>query len=90
MSQHSEKKTHREYFPEQYTHPACGRAVRVVSKGKELARGVIFRVVRSQFGPLAILEGTDGTMAYALSDCVDVVNDRCPDCGMGASCECGG
>ena len=51
---------HREAYPEQYTHPLCGKTVRVVApNGKELHRGNVRRVISSRFGPLVITDGTD-------------------------------
>lgn len=62
------QKTHREMYPGQYTHPLCGKLVKL--KGS-LGKGFrVERVVSSRFGLLAIPEGGDGKTAYAVHQCV--------------------
>lgn len=52
-------KSHRETYPEQYTHRLCGRPVRVIIEGNVRREGVVRRVITSaRFGPLVILEGS--------------------------------
>jgi hypothetical protein len=68
-------KTHKETYPEQYTHPLVGKQVRVVivkqGGAREIARGTLTRVVSSSFGQLAILDG-DAAVAYSIRDCQPV------------------
>ena len=64
--------THREAYPEQYSHPRCGQQVRVTHEGEEVARGLIERVVFSRFGPLAILDSTGCEKAWSLGACEEV------------------
>jgi len=64
---------HRTMYPEQYAHPLCGKTVRTSTTPPGKNEGVVERVVTSRFGPLAILEGSDGPhdsgdIAYAVSD----------------------
>jgi len=54
-------KTHRELYPEQYTHPLVGQRV-TVRQGR-----IVERVVPTKWGPLAVLQN-DLTTAYQLSD----------------------
>ncbi len=53
---------HRERYPEQYSHPLCGVKVRT-KFGKEF---IVFRVVRSRFGLLAMSE-EDQDKSYLVS-----------------------
>ncbi len=58
-------KTHRETYPEQYTHPLVGKEVRIKIS---TTTGTVDRVVTSaQFGQLAHLTGSD--VFWAVSDC---------------------
>lgn len=78
--------THREMYPDQYSHPRCGQHVQVVYKGKLTTKrdgtpvtGIIERVVNSRYGLIAILEGSrfgenDGDPAWLLSDCKPLDN----------------
>lgn len=54
--------THREAYPEQYTHPLVGK--RVGQDGKSL--GVVERVFRTRFGLLAKIEGQPSNTAFAV------------------------
>ena len=56
---------HRKLYPEQYTHPICGKKVRV---GTHL-EFVVGRVVGSGFGLLAIPE-EDSRTSYLVSHCI--------------------
>ena len=61
-------KTHRELYPEQYTHPLVGKKVR--------SHGEVFtveRVVGSRFGKIAIVPNTNPMRGYAVSDCKEVL-----------------
>lgn len=62
---------HRERYPEQYTHPLCGKRVRVFctyTSNAVLTEGTVTRVVSTRFGLLAHLDdGRDA--AYSVSDC---------------------
>ncbi len=62
---------HEKLYPAQYSHPLVRHYVRVVSRktGKQLACGIVERVVRTRFGRLAILVGHDRT-AWSVNDCV--------------------
>jgi hypothetical protein len=60
---------YRKQYPEQYNHPLVGKVAEVAGPVK--VRGRVHRVVRTRFGPLAILEG-DAQTAYAVSDCKEV------------------
>jgi hypothetical protein len=64
---------HRGAFPEQYTHPLCGKTVRVVnSQGFELGAGVLVRAHYLRYcGEFAYLEGQDDRrMDFRIQDCV--------------------
>jgi hypothetical protein len=60
-------KTHRELYPNQYTHPMVGKVVKVRTNQGGKADGTVERVVPSRFGPLAILE--DQEVAWSIRDC---------------------
>lgn len=62
--------SHREAFPEQYTHSLCGARVRAPD-GTEF---VVERVVASRFGLLAPVPPT-GRTAYRI-DTLDVLEDN--------------
>ena len=67
-------KTHRELYPEQYSHALVGEFVAVHSTIHDaplLALGHVERVVNTRFGKLAILVG-DGKQAWAAKDCKPV------------------
>jgi hypothetical protein len=57
--------SHRERYPEQYTHPLIGQYVVVLDKGKEKARGTVERVAPTRWGDLAHL--VDGGEAWWLA-----------------------
>ncbi len=61
-------KSHRELYPEQYTHALIGRYVTVIVNGSSLAEGVVERVILSRYGPLAILADKQNR-AFAAKDC---------------------
>lgn len=69
---------HRQRYPEQYTHPLCGKPVKV-NTGKVIRYGFVSRVVPSRFGPLAILDDNPDE-AWSIKDCE--VTPRCPNCGV--------
>jgi hypothetical protein len=56
-------KTHRETYPEQYSHPYVGETL--IRKGTRLGR--CSRVVASQFGLLAVIDGSN--TAWLVSEC---------------------
>jgi hypothetical protein len=60
--------SHREAYPEQYSHPRCGETVRVMHNGEEIRRGKIDRVVPSRFGLLCALDDMSDSM-WALASC---------------------
>ena len=62
--------THRELYPDQYTHPLVGEDVKVVSKkdGSIIVRGNVERVVNTRWGQLAKIAGAGDTF-YAVRDC---------------------
>lgn len=63
-------RSHRDTYPEQYRHPLCGKRVRVVHNGKEIARGTVERVMASRFGMIAALDDFDRTQTgYLASEC---------------------
>lgn len=73
--------THRERFPEQYTHPLVGRTVRLLDdpQGREF---VVERVVPSQFGPL-IVDPDNHRLAYGVGQYEDTTPPKpppCPEC----------
>lgn len=55
-------KTHREMYPEQYSHPLVGKRVMILGSGEEIT---VARVVNSQFGQLVIPEH-NYLIAYAI------------------------
>ena len=59
------KNNHRELYPQQYNHPLCGKTVRTKS-GESF---VVFRVVNSSFGQLAMSEENQNPqIAFAIRD----------------------
>lgn len=74
---------HRELYPEQYSHPLCGKPVAVLDRdGNEHIRGILRRTVESRFGPLAILDGNEN--AYALEQVVESERQWSPSFRIGA------
>lgn len=63
----NQAKSHRESYPEQYEHPLCGKRVRCPIDGTNFT---VERVVKTRFGLLAPVPGTD--KAYALTDLEEV------------------
>jgi hypothetical protein len=63
--------THRELYPDQYTHPLVGRRVVVRTRAGGRGEGVVERVVSTRFGLLAILDG-DATQAWRVDDCTPI------------------
>lgn len=61
-------KTHRELYPQQYSHPLVGKRVKVSSAADPI-EGRVERVVSSRFGQLAILEGYGAEQAWQVSHC---------------------
>ena len=59
-------KTHRETYPEQYSHPLVGVRVRLRTGA---LTGTVTRVVSSRFGQLAEIDGNSETF-YRVTDCV--------------------
>jgi hypothetical protein len=66
-------KTHRDAFPDQYTHALCGHMVRVLHEGKEIARGRVERVMRSRWGDIVALEDFDKTETGWLAQNCEVI-----------------
>jgi len=64
-------KSHKETYPEQYTHHLVGVRVRVVTHAGPQAEGTVTRVVQTRFGPLAILDDK-ADVAWAIKDCQEV------------------
>lgn len=62
--------THREMYPEQYQHALVGQHVTVDLHGHIHARGIVERVLRTQFGMLAIVQHDQPGRAWAIKDCV--------------------
>lgn len=62
MSTHTTK-SHRDMYPDQYTHELVGRRVQIRHTGEEK---IVERVVQSRFGPLCMFAGS--TTAYGLAD----------------------
>lgn len=56
-------KTHRESYPEQYTHPLVGKLV----EAPDGTRFTVERIVGSRFGQLAPLPGDGFKTAYAIT-----------------------
>ena len=65
-------KTHKETYPEQYSHPMCGKRVQAVHKGKVLADGTVTRVMGTKFVPLAEIDTAKKGTAYSLRSLVEV------------------
>ena len=63
-------KSHRETYPEQYTHSLVGKRVDIVARGGKIrAHGVVLRVMDTRFGKLCMLDdGTEGRLAYAVCE----------------------
>ena len=61
--------THRELYPEQYTHPLVGQDVKVSTRAGARIEGIVERIVTSRFGLLAIIAGDQEGRAWAVSDC---------------------
>ena len=59
-------KTHRDRYPEQYTHPSVGKMAAFRSDPEVFHR--ILRVMPTQWGLLAKLEQMPDTTAFALHD----------------------
>jgi hypothetical protein len=55
-------------YPEQYSHPLCGKRVRVVTKAGCEAEGTLVRVVSCRFGKLAHLDNS-GNVGYLVRHC---------------------
>lgn len=67
---------HQRLFPEQYTHPLVGKRVRVRGPSGNQAEGVVERVFRSPFGWLAKLEGGATNVAWPVTTCLVLDEDR--------------
>lgn len=67
--------SHREAFPEQYSHPLVGKRVRVVTHAGEQGTGEVVRVFMSPFGALAEVKGVGGpNTAWRLRHCKRIKN----------------
>lgn len=60
-------KSHRETYPDQYTHPLVDKPV-TLKRGNGVYHGTLERVVQTQFGPLGIIQELGGREAYSMSD----------------------
>lgn len=64
--------SHRELYPEQYTHPLVGKNAVIVQNGKELTRGTVERVVESRFGQLAQLDTDPADTFWGIGSVIEV------------------
>jgi len=73
--------THRQLYPNQYTHPLVGKTVEITFDDWKTYshKGKVLRVCNTSFGPLVILEGDRG-QAYDIFRCrvVDVCTEETP------------
>jgi hypothetical protein len=61
-------KSHRELYPDQYTHGLCGKHVHIITRqGGYIGCGIVYRVVTSRFEQLAMFEH-DQKHAYSILD----------------------
>jgi len=58
-------KSHAEMYPDQYSHPLCGKRVKITVADKV---GTVSRVVNSRFGMLVVLNDNDKE-AWSIRDC---------------------
>jgi hypothetical protein len=68
-------KTHREQYPEQYSHPLVGKKVRVRTRNSNRIEGEVKRVMNTSWGKLVDLGTTDeegNQLAYGLWDCEEI------------------
>jgi hypothetical protein len=61
--------THRDAYPEQYSHPMVGKRVNVMHKGNIVCTGTIERVTSSRFGQMARIDTAAKDTFYLLSSC---------------------
>ena len=62
--------THRDVYPEQYSHPLVGKRVSVKTFAGEQGVGEVTRVFGSGYGPLAEVAGVGNSdTAWRVSDC---------------------
>lgn len=63
---------HKRCFPEQYSHPLCGKMVRVKTCAGDQGSGVVERVVSSRFGMLANIPSISTEDWWRVQDCHEV------------------
>lgn len=63
--------SHRDCYPEQYTHALVGKRVQVETGTGHRTAGVVERVVETRFGLLAHLQGNDD-QAWRVQDCTPI------------------
>lgn len=70
-------RTHRQCYPEQYSHPLCGKEVAVFPGTDREIRGVVERVMLTRFGPMARLDipGSEA-VAYLVRDLEEIVETQ--------------
>lgn len=73
-------KSHRDLYPEQYTHALVGKVVEVDGNlpGQILSSGRVTRVVTTRLGSLVTLEGND-EQAWALPRCREIATAAAPE-----------
>lgn len=60
---------HKRRYPEQYSHPLCGKRVRVETHAGVQGEGVVERVVNSRFGQLASVPDISTEVWWRVQDC---------------------
>lgn len=68
MTNRMADQTHREMFPEQYSHPLVGKQVTITPPDGPPVQGTVERVFASRFGPLCTLAEHGGVMAWRTLD----------------------
>lgn len=70
MSTFIKDPTHKDAYPEQYTHTLVGKTVNVVTSQGRQGSGTVSRVFNTYFGQLAKVEGVGGERdAWSITDC---------------------
>ena len=60
--------SHRDQYPEQYSHPLVGKKVHIKTCSGFETEGVVLRVVSTRFGLLCHLDTGDQDTAYSIRD----------------------
>lgn len=64
--------THRDIYPEQYSHSLVGKTVRVVTRAGVQGTGEVERVFGTRFGQLANVKGVGSPeTAWRVQDCTE-------------------